>query len=449
MCVAPALLERYMHAHTASRAYMSAHRIHLCDNRNIANFSLPYKDTIHPIIAAHGLGSRVVDVDENELIDVGGGFGPILFGHNAPFVRDAVCSMMAEDGWALGFEHEVVGEASRKFCQLTGNERVAWVNTGTEATTLAMRLCRLHTSRQKIVMFLGSYHGHFDGFLGIPTSMTALDKCVPLAGGISRGFVQDLVVLEFDEVRSLEWIEEHAGEVAGVFCEAIQNRNPSVVARPFLRKLRELTAALDIVLVFDEVVTGFRIGPGGAQQNLGIRADLVSYGKALGGGFPVGALGGRADIMAGVDGGVWRFGDASAPKGKRTYFAGTMCKHPLVMAAVNACFDRMIEEGGELYTVLNANMMRLTGAVNEWWAQQGLALRIDNYGSQFRFVVPPDLGLAFYQTLSLNGVYCWEARTCYLYTVHTEADLAHMIEAAKRTTVALLANGVELPRVET
>ena len=133
----------------------------------------------------------MTDVDGNEMIDVGGGFGPIIFGHNAPFVREAVCRVMDTGGWALGFEHEIVGECSRKFCQVTGNDRVTWVNTGTEATTLAMRLCRLYNRRKKIVMFLGSYHGHFDGFLGVPTTAEAPEKCVPLAGGIARGFVED------------------------------------------------------------------------------------------------------------------------------------------------------------------------------------------------------------------------------------------------------------------
>ena len=326
----PTLLESYVRAHARSKAYMASYRCFLCDNRNISGFSPQFKETIHPIVAKHALGSHVVDVDGNDLIDVGGGFGPVIFGHNPPFVRDALQQMLAADAFALGFEHAIVGENSRKFCQLTGNERVTWVCTGTEATTLAMRLCRLHTRRRWIVVFSGSYHGHFDGFLGIPT--TRPDNCVPQAGGIARGFVQDLVVLKNDESESLEWIAEHAAEIAGVFCEAVQNRNPRIVPRAFLCKLRELTAESGIVLVFDEVVTGFRIGPGGAQQELGIRADLATYGKVLGGGMPVGALGGRADIMAGVDGGVWQYGDASSPSGARTYFAGTARKSQLVSA---------------------------------------------------------------------------------------------------------------------
>eukprot|EP00966_Prymnesium_polylepis_P162713 3760636-Prymnesium_polylepis.1 len=271
-----------------------------------------------------------------------------------------------------------------------------------------MRLCRLFTGRPKIVMFFGSYHGHFDGFLGVP--LMGPDKCVPQAGGTPQGFVQDLVVLEYDATWSLEWIDEHADEIAGVYSETIQNRNPSVVPRPFLRKLRELTAARGIVLVFDEVVTGFRASPGGAQQALGIRADLVTYGKTLGGGFPIGALGGREGFMSGVDGGVWQYGDSSAPGGLRTYFAGTMCKHPLAMAATNAILDQIIEHGDVDYTAVAAQATRMTTSVNEWMAQQNLGLRIDHFNSQFRFQIPPDLSLAFYQTLNVNGVYTWESR---------------------------------------
>uniref|UniRef100_A0A7S2BKI6 Ketosynthase family 3 (KS3) domain-containing protein n=1 Tax=Haptolina brevifila TaxID=156173 RepID=A0A7S2BKI6_9EUKA len=224
--IVPELVAKYVAAHAASRKYMTDYRVFLCDNRNIANFSLALKDTIHPIVVQKATGSHVVDIDGNKMIDVSGGFGPIVFGHNAPFVREAVQKMMDADSWALGYEHKIVGECSRKFCQVTGNERVTWVNTGTEATTLAMRLCRLHTNRKKVVMFLGSYHGHFDGFLGVPMQLDAPEKCVPLAAGIARGFVQDLVVLEYDTAESLVWIDEHSDEVAGVFCETIQNRNP-------------------------------------------------------------------------------------------------------------------------------------------------------------------------------------------------------------------------------
>ena len=183
--------------------------------------------------------------------------------------------------------------------------------------------------------------------------------------------------------------------------------------RAFLQKLRELTRAHRIVLVFDEVVTGFRIGPGGAQQHLGVYADLAAYGKVLGGGLPVGALAGRAELMAGVDGGVWQYGDASAPRGRRTYFAGTMCKHPLVMAAVGAMLDHIIAHGHELYPTLNGRMARLASELNEWWASQDVGLYIAHYGSQFRFVVPTDVALVFFQALTLSGVYTWEARAAH------------------------------------
>ena len=410
--IMPALVDKYIREHSSSKAYVAAHRTQLADNRNIANFSLPFKETIHPIICRRAQGSHVIDADGHDLIDLSGGFGPILFGHNPPFVSDAVCKMLAEGAWGLGFEHELVGENSRKFCQLTGNERVTWVTTGTEATTLTMRLCRLHTGRLKIVMFQSSYHGHFDGFLGIPT--TGPDKCIPQAGGIPRGFVEDLVVLPFNTHESLEWISKHSNEIAGVFCEPIQNRNPRLVARSFLSQLRTLTAARGVVLVFDEVVTGFRIGPGGAQQNLGIRADLACYGKALGGGFPVGAVGGRAEIMSGVDGGVWQFGDASAPKGLRTFFAGTMCKHPVVMAAVGAVLDHIIQHGDMLYSELNAKAARLANAVNKWWVDQGLTLSIDNYGSQFKISVPPNCTQAFFQVRHTAPARRPSAAACFL-----------------------------------
>lgn len=278
-------------------------------------------------------------------------------------------------------------------------------------------------------------------------SQDAPDKCSPTGDGIPEGFIQDLIVLEYNTARSLQWIDSNSEQIAGVFCEPIQSINLSVVPKAFLHKLRELTAARGIVLVFDEITTGFRIAPGGVQHDLNIQADLVCYGKALGGGFPVGALAGRAEIMLYVDGGVWQYGDESKPAGRRTYFAGTMCKHPLVMAAVSSVLHR-IRECKHLYQLLNAKAARMASSINRCWSEMGLALCVEHYGSQFRFVLPPNLVTIFNQTIKMNGVHFQENRSCFLSTEHTDDDVDSIIQAAKNTVVELLDKGVALPMVD-
>jgi len=274
------------------------------------------------------------------------------------------------------------------------------------------------------------------------------DKCLPVSPGIQKGAVEDLYMLPYNEDSSLKYIIERADQIACVFCESVQNRNPGVQPRDFLARLRQICTQYNIVLVFDEVVTGFRIGPGGAQQKLGIRADLACYGKALGGGFPVGLVAGFSDVMKGVDGGLWQYGDNSFPKATRTYFAGTFCKHPVIMKAVSAVLDHIIEHGDEFYPQLNANADYLCETINAYWYEKGYALAINHFGSQVRFMIPPDLSLAFFQTLMINGVYCWEGRTCFLTTCHTKEVIDEMLEALKKTTEQLVEAGASFPDLD-
>ena len=284
-----------------------------------------------PLYVASAEGALVEDADGNEYVDISGASGALLFGHNAPCVREALLRMLDSSEFALGFEHALVGSNARRLCRMVGLERATFVNTGTEATTLAARLARLHRGRSRIVCFEGSYHGHYDGFLGTPSSSAAtLHECTPSSPGVSPAFIEDLVVLQYDDESALAYIIEHADEIAAVFVEPVQAQTSLANApRAFLRKLRELTRSHGIVMVFDEVVTGFRIAAGGAQAHFGVRADLVTYGKALAGGLPIGAVAGSTKLMDGVDGGAWEYGDKSFPRTTRTYFAGTFCKFPL------------------------------------------------------------------------------------------------------------------------
>lgn len=456
---APELLEEYRAAHASSKAYAASARPMLADNRNIAHFSLPNKEACHPIVARSASGCRVTDADGNELIDLAAGFGAVMYGHNPPFVRDAVLRMLREGSCGLGFEHAVTARNEAALCRLTGMERCAFCTTGTEATSLACRLSRRHTGRRRVVTFEGSYHGHYDGFLGAPADAVAPDACVPVSPGIPAAYTRDLTVLPYDDDASLAHIAAHADEIACVFCEPVQNRNPACVPRRFLRELRALTAARGIVLVFDEVVSGFRVAPGGVQQTLGIRADLAAYGKALGGGYQVGCVAGSSLIMVGADDGAVCAEDGAAAADDAALSAarplvpigsagGTWAEHPLVMAATGAVLAHIEASGEAMFERLNGEADHLAGALNGWWRAQGLALRVDHYCSMIRFQVPAAISVAFYQSLLGHGVYCWESRTCFLTTAHRREDVDAIAEAVRRTTRQLQGLGVALPTLE-
>ena len=248
----------------------------------------PYMERIPVVVIEHAEGAHVLGTNGTDYVDIACGSGALLFGHNPSFLKDRLESMLTNSSYALGFENQLVGTNARRLCQLLNVERVTFVTTGTEATTLAARLARLHRKRSRIVTFEGSYHGHFDGFLGRPSSdTTTAPSCIPASIGVPPSFVDEssLVVLAYDHEASLRYITEHADSLAAVFVEPVQarcdlKRDP----RAFLHSLRELTRHHGIVLIFDEVTTGLRLGLGGAQARFGVQADLVAVGKALGAG---------------------------------------------------------------------------------------------------------------------------------------------------------------------
>ena len=411
-----------------------------------------------PFCVSRAEGAYVSDADGREYVDIAGGGGALLFGHNPAFIQERIVEMLTESAFALGFENELVGANARRFCELVGVDRVTFVNTGTEATTLASRLARLHRGRSRIVIFEGADHGDFDGFLGLPrpstdflgsaTERAAPDACSPTSAGIPPAFVEDLAVLQYDADASLGYIAAHAEQIAAVFIDPVQlHGNLAAPPRAFLHALRKLTLDRGIVLVFDEIVSGLRVGVGGAQEHFGVRADLVTYGQALGGGMPVGAVGGVAQLMNGVDGGEWTFGDKSFPQATRTYFAGTFCKHPLSMAAVGAVLERIGEVGDALHSRLNAKARRLATEANRWWAAEGLALRVDVFGSIFKLGVPAALEAAFLGELHLQGVHAETGRACFLSAAHSDADVDRIVGALRDATEAARASGLRLPRV--
>lgn len=423
------LTQAYCEPTAISKERTQADRLAFANNRNIAGFTPEVKEMTYQIIAERASGSRIWDVDGNEYIDLTMGFGSSLLGHDHPALSAAIKAQM-ERTWAVGPISSGAGEVARRLCAMTGLERVAFYNSGTEAIMVALRLARTATGRSKIVLFEGSYHGMSDSVLAIPRRMAGPGVAAPMAPGVPESMVQDTVILRYDDPEALAYVEEHAGELAAVLVEPVQSRRPDVQPRGFLQALRELTARLDVALIFDEVVTGFRTMNGGAQAWFGVRADLAAYGKVVGGGMPVGIVAGVARFMDGVDGGMWRYGDDSCPDRINTFVAGTFCSHPLSMASACAILGHLRDEGPALQQRLNARTRSLCARLNTIFADEGLPAYTVHFGSLFRFMLPRAYELLFYRLVA-EGIYVWEGRNCFLSTAHTDADIERVIEVVR------------------
>lgn len=359
----------------------------------MAGFRQAWKEMVYPIVVNRSSGSRLWDVDGNEYIDLTNGFGMILFGHNSDFIREAVKAQL-DQGIEIGPQTPLAGEVARLVCEMTGMERAAFCNTGSEAVTAAIRVARTVTGRDKIAMFAGAYHGIFDEVLVRPTVVGGVLRSTPIAPGIAPNMADNVVVLEYGSPDSLQAIKAMGRELAAVLVEPVQSRRLDLQPREFLRDLRKITSESGTALVFDEVVTGFRTHPGGAQALFGVRADIATYGKVIGGGLPIGIVAGRSAYLDALDGGMWRYGDESRPEVGVTFFAGTFVRHPLALAAARAVLLRLKEEGPDLQRTLNLRTTRFVDALNAHAERVHAPVRITHFASCFCFEFPHDLPLA-------------------------------------------------------
>ncbi len=438
------LTMRYTKRTAESKRQTQEHRAVLADPRAVAGFRSEWKELVYPIIVTRSAGSKLWDVDGNEYVDLVNGYGGTAFGHAPDFVVEAVRAQLAR-GFAIGPQTELAGRVASLLSELTGNERVTFCNTGSEAVMAAMRLARTVTGRDKIVVFNGDYHGQFDEVLvkGVQHAGAA-PRSVPVAPGIPHAAVENMIVLEYATPATLEWLREHAGELAAVVVEPVQSRHPSLQPFEFLRAVRAITAASGTAFVLDEVVTGFRTHPGGIQALAGIRADMATYGKVVGGGLPIGILAGNARFMDALDGGSWRFGDASVPEVGVTFFAGTFVRHPLVLAAALAVLEHLKREGPQLQERLAARTAQLAADLNALFERHGIAARVEHFASWFYFNIHAEHPLAtllFYH-LRLRGLHIQDGFPCFLTTAHSEADIRQIHEAFSEGVAELTAAGV-------
>jgi amino acid adenylation domain-containing protein len=434
-----AFIARYNERTQSSKRLTQNSRNVLADNRTVAGLRLSTKELLYPIVAERSLGSKFWDVDGNEYIDLAMGFGVNLFGHAPAFIQNALQAQLAQ-GIQIGPQTPLAGKVASLICELTGMERVTFTNTGTESVMTALRLVRAATNRSKIVLFAGSYHGTSDAVLA-RASTSDETHAVPLSPGVTHNMVGDVMVLEYGAPRSLEIIKAHAHELAGVLVEPVQSRAPELQPREFLHQLRQITAENGVALIIDEVLTGFRNHPGGAQAFYGIKADVATYGKIIGGGLPIGVVAGSTQFMNYVDGGMWNYGDDSLPLDIETaFFSGTFCKHPLAMSAAVVVLEELKRQGAKLQEQLNRRTEQLAERLNALFEECGLPLRMVHFGSLFRFKYPGDIELLYYQ-LIYRGVYIWEARNCFLSTAHTDEDLDRIVEAFRASVAELQSAG--------
>lgn len=435
-----AFVERYVRRTAGSKRLTQASRSYLADPRTVAGFRHLWKEMVYPIVVNRSAGAKIWDVDGNEYIDLVCGFGPIFLGHNPALVRVAIKAQL-DQGIETGPQTPLAGQVAQLFCEMTGMERVAFCNTGSEAVMAAIRLARTVSGRDLIVMFSGAYHGIFDEVLVRSAMVSGAPRAVPIAPGIPSNMVENVLVLEYGSPAALEVVKARGHELAAVLVEPVQSRRPELQPRDFVKQLRALTEASGTALIMDEVVSGFRTHPGGIQALWEVRADLATYGKVVGGGLPIGLVAGCAKYMDALDGGMWGYGDDSFPEAGVTFFAGTFVRHPLALAAAHAVLTYLKSEGPELQRRLNLRTTQLVETLTGVAADLSAPVRITHFSSWFCLNFSPELPFAslFYAYLRAHGIHLWEGRCGFITTAHTDADLERVVDAFRASIVEMQA----------
>ena len=422
-----AFMQRYVARTHSSKEFTAENRPLLADPRVVTGFKPMWKEIVYPLVVDRSEGAHIWDIDGNRYVDVTCGFGANFLGHRPPYVVEAVKKQL-DAGFEIGPQHPLVADCAKLLRDLTGHERVVFCCTGSEAVLGATRLARTVTGRPLVVTFTGDYHGILDEVILRGTRSL---RSVPGAPGILPSAVQNNLVLDYGEDSALAIIEQRADEIAAVLVEPVQSRRPELQPRAFLQKLREITQKRGIALIFDEIITGFRLCPGGAQQHFGVQADLATYGKILGGGVPIGAIAGNHHFMDALDGGKWSYGDASVPEIGVTYFAGTFVRHPLGLAACKASLLHIKEQGPALQQRINTKTAALVDEINAFMKRAEAPYELTTCSSWFKLSYPDELpfgGLIFFWLRS-KGVHIWDGRVAFLTTAHTDEDCAFVRDA--------------------
>ena len=393
-----------------------------------------------PIVFERADGSSLYDVDGNRYIDYIGSWGPMILGHRHPAVLEALESALAQ-GTSFGAPTPGENELAELIIEAVASvEKVRLVNSGTEATMSAVRLARGYTGRDLIVKFAGNYHGHVDSLL-VAAGSSAATLSVPNSPGVTAGTSQDTLVLEFNDCQALEEaFASHGDQIAGVIMEPIVGNMGCVPASSeFAQAVRQLTADAGALLIMDEVMTGFRVAYGGAQSLLQIAPDLTTMGKIVGGGMPIGAYGGRADIM-----------DHVLPVGK-VFQAGTLSGNPIATAAGSATLKTLRDENP--YPQLESQGAKLADGLAAAASAAGIPHQLQRVGSMMTlfFHTGPIDGWEqaahcnteqfsqYFWGLMDRGVYmpCSQYEALFVSTAHSDEDIEQTIQAAGEVLASL------------
>ena len=386
---------------------------------------------MEPLFISHARGSKIYDVDGNEYIDYVASWGPLILGHAHPEVVEAV-THAAESGTSFGAPTETEIELARLITEIYPSiDKVRMVNSGTEAAMSAIRLARGFTGHDKIIKFDGCYHGHSDSFL-IKAGSGALTLGIPGNPGVTKGTASDTLIAKYNNLVSIRKIVEvNPEQIAAIIVEPVAG-NTGVIppAEGFLEGLRKIATENGIVLIFDEVITGFRVALGGAQELYGVIPDMTCLGKIIGGGLPVGAYGGRADIM-----------DMIAPDGP-VYQAGTLAGNPLAMAAGLAAVTILKEENP--YPRLDRLAEQLANGVRECSAKHGIPIHQNRVGSMMcRFFTnkpvtdlesamtsDTEIFAKYFKAMLAEGIYMAPSQfeAGFVSTAHTVEDIEKTID---------------------
>ena len=406
-----------------------------------------------PVVLERGRGSHVWDADENEYLDFMLSFGALIHGHAHPKLVEVVSQAIAEGSHFAAATSAEVEAAERFRRMLPCAEAVRFANTGSEATMLALRLARAHTGRTKFLKFEGHYHGWYDPYLlnghshppeqlGPPENPTK----IPDSEGIPAATFADVVLAPWNDVAMLErLLREHGGELAAVITEPIMANMGCIPPREgYLQRLRELTRDYGVLLIFDEVVTGFRYAPGGCQEYYGIQPDLSTFGKALGAGFPIGAVAGPRGILDRM-----RWGD------NMVLHYGTFNGHRLTMKVVTANLDLLSQDGNVAYRKLHAIGDSAITGLRDIFRCRKIKAIVQGFGPMFQIYFTDRDAIhdyrdyctyvdtarysRFVHALLERGIYMTPSNGLHwiISTAHTDADVAALLEAADQSCAEL------------
>ena len=436
-------IRRYNERTGRSKVFSQQHRKVMADPRVVTGFNPQWKDLVYPIVADRSEGARIWDIDGNEYIDLLSCFGANFLGYKREDVTQAMIEQLHK-GIEVGPQHPLAADVAQLISEFTGMERVAFCNTGSEAVMGAMRIARTVTGRKKIAIFNNSYHGIFDEVIVRGTKQL---RSLSAAPGILANAVENILVLDYDNPESLEVLRKCAHELAAIMIEPIQNKYPTLQPKAFVQQLREIATQGGAALIFDEVVTGFRVAPGGAQEFYGVRADIATYGKIIGGGLPFAAIAGNSQWLDALDGGHWQYGDDSYPEAGVTYFAGTFVRHPLALAAAHASLLHIKRGGRALYQTINSRTQRMVDRINAAFASRGAPVKAVHCASLWRLQWDDNVRniSLFYYLARFKGLHLYEQFGHFVTEAMTDADCDRIADTFIGVMDELIALGLISP----